>query len=94
MVVLRVKVSKSSSPIAGGEPSPCPVVAHVEAAVIESSQLPVRTKSGARATGMTLVHVQGRGVHKATADDHFAAETHLEPNSAWVVQEQGSISVR
>ena len=88
-VVHRVKVSKGSSPIAVGKPNPCPVVVGVEVAVIESSQLPVRMKSGVRAKGMTWVHEQGRG--GVTAGGHFATETHLEPNSAWVVLEEGSI---
>ena len=78
--VHRVKVSKGSSPIVVA--SPCPVVAGVEVAVLESSRLPVRTKSGVRAMGMTSVHEQGRGGGEAIAGDHFAAETRLESNSA------------
>lgn len=93
-VVHRVTASKNQSPIAVGRPSPCPAVAGVEVAAIESSQLPVRAKSGVRATGMTLVHGQGQGGNEVTAGGHFATEVQLELDSVWAVLEERSIWVR
>lgn len=92
--VHQARVPKSSSPpIAVGQPNPCPVVAGVEVAAIESSQHPVRTKAGVQATGMTSVRGQGRGGSGVIAGDHFAAEIHLKSNSAGAALEEGPISV-
>lgn len=92
-VVHRAKVSRCSPPISAGQSHPCPVVVGVEVAVIGSSRPPARTKSGVRAMGMTSACGRGQGVSEATAGGHFAGESHLEPNSAWVVPEEGSTSV-
>jgi len=76
-VVYQVKVSRGSSTIAVAQPSSCPAIAGDEVAAIESSQLPVRAKSGVRATGMTSAHGHSQAASGVTADDHFAAEIHL-----------------